>query len=142
VPAIFHWPEKIAQGSECHSPAMGMDIFPTLLDLLAIPAPGVRSFDGVSLSPLLAGEPELPPAPLFWRLGTGKAVRFGDWKLVVNGSVVELFNLLDDPGEQIDRSREKPEQVQALMARLLAWEEDVDTSAHHLVTENKIGLVQ
>ena len=67
--------------------------------------------------PLLEGRvSELPARALFWRFGVQYAVREGPWKLVRAGRdvPVTLYNLVEDPGEQHDRSAQAPAVVRRL----------------------------
>ena len=67
---------------------------------------------------------------LFWRARKGgrtwRAVRSGDWKLVIHqdGSIRErlLFNLAVDPGETRDRGTEEPERALKMEKELTGWE--------------------
>ena len=85
-----------------------IDIMPTVFDLLAVPLDTEvrKQMQGVSLTPLLAGE-HLDLAGISetdYLLHTFKrSIRTGDgWKLIVTLDTEEreLFNLKDDPGEQ------------------------------------------
>jgi hypothetical protein len=89
----------------------------------------------VSLVPLLKEEGGLGREALFWHFphyhGSGNrpsgAVRVGPWKLIEwfeDGSV-ELYNLVDDPGEERDLSEVEPERARALLERLRGWREEV-----------------
>jgi arylsulfatase A-like enzyme len=53
VPLIFVWPGKIPGGRRIEQPVSMIDVLPTLLDLLDLPAPEV--VQGRSLAPLLLG---------------------------------------------------------------------------------------
>ena len=63
-----------------------------------------------------------PAANLRWRW-----MIEGDWKLIVPDPVnephgkVELYNLADDPQEQVDRSRDERRRVARMRAALDAW---------------------
>jgi hypothetical protein len=67
---------------------------------------------------------------LFWRSGSAErpqlAVRHGDWKLIVDGSHIFVFDLRTDLGERRDLTRYRPDIAQALRPMLAAWEDDVD----------------
>nr|MBI1229296.1 DUF4976 domain-containing protein [Cytophagales bacterium] len=106
-----------------------MDFFPTILSLAGVPhAPE----DGKSLVPLLTGQGPLDRDELFWHYPhyhgsawkPGSAIRKGDWKLIYTyeDTVVQLYNLADDPGETTDVSAtfadRTTELKQALMQRL------------------------
>ncbi len=113
VPLVFYWPAGFEGGRTIETPVSLVDLYPTLADIADLkPPPGT---EGKSLVPLLIprdGDPRagslnrrsifmelLPPKP------DKKAIRKGDWKLIVSTSRSgkkkhELFNLADDPEEQ------------------------------------------
>ena len=65
---------------------------------------------------------------LFWRHAGQKAVRHGNWKLVVDapdGPGVGLYDLDADLGETHNLAGERPDVVAALEAKLREWEADV-----------------
>jgi arylsulfatase A-like enzyme len=63
IPLMFIWPERIAGGRWFSAPAVSMvDVLPTVLDLLNLPAPEVMM--GQSLAPLLLGEGEVDARPV------------------------------------------------------------------------------
>jgi N-sulfoglucosamine sulfohydrolase len=55
VPFIVRWPEMPAQGMVRNRLVSSIDIMPTVLDALGLPAP--KDLPGASLRPLVAGEP-------------------------------------------------------------------------------------
>lgn len=58
VPFIAHWPARIRGGRSEPGMAMGIDLLPTVLDVLGLPPPGDRIIDGRSMLPtLVAGAP-------------------------------------------------------------------------------------
>jgi arylsulfatase A-like enzyme len=54
VPLIFVWPGHIAPGQRFEQPVSMIDVLPTVLDLVGLPAPEI--LQGQSLAPLLRGE--------------------------------------------------------------------------------------
>ena len=128
VPAVFHWPGKIA-AAVTDETAISIDLLPTIAAIAAAGTEGL-TLDGVDLTPLLFhGEP-LPGRTLFWRRGAQKAVRRGPWKLAVEErNRVELYNLDDDIGERNNLADDKPELVEELNRGWNAWEADVNRSA-------------
>ena len=54
VPFIAHWPAALEGGRTETAMAMGIDLFPTVLDVLDLPAPADRQLDGCSILPTLA----------------------------------------------------------------------------------------
>lgn len=99
-------------------PVSPVDLGPTLLDWLALPAPG--PWQGRSLGPVVEGA--APTRTLIaGRDLQHEYARRGDWKLIVRGSVGrQLYDLDADPGEQRDLAGEHPDVVRELEAALLA----------------------
>ena len=97
--------------------------------------PGL-ALDGVNLLPYLAGEATgTPHQALYWRSVYNKAIRAGEWKLIVteDGSPGvpsgpprhELYNLHADPVEREDVAAEHPAVAAELACLLAAWEESL-----------------
>ena len=130
VPAIASWPGRIDAGVTTNATAMTMDLLPTFLELpgLDTPAPDdIGAVDGVSLAPLLLRNELPPPRMLFWRIGNEKAVRDGDWKLVVEKQrAPSLYNLADDIGERHNLAAADADRVRELTKTLQEWERRVD----------------
>ena len=70
---------------------------------------------------------------LFWRTLYANrrqwAVRNGDWKLLVDGESVMVFDLRTDIGERNDLAVERQDIARRLRPLLSAWEKDVDAEA-------------
>ncbi len=131
VPAIVRWPGRIPAGTTSEVTAMTFDLLPTVLDLLEISLPPEDSrntIDGKSLLPVLLQKKSLEARPLFWRIGDQKAVRHGEWKLVIpdKGVAPELYNLNVDLGETTNLALRYAAKVDELTSILLAWEKAVD----------------
>ena len=78
---------------------------------------------------------------LFWN---GKAMRDGNWKLVLQQKAFEgpgLYNLEDDLAEQDNLADEYPERVREMTAAIETWKTDVAEGAteqpepHSLATD-------
>ena len=99
VPMIIHWPNGIkSKGKIIDAPCHAIDILPSLLELTG--AKSSYPLRGLSLVPLMEGK-SIPERALFWEFNYNKAVRKGDWKLVLGEPTYawELYNLKDDPTE-------------------------------------------
>ena len=102
---------------------------PTVLELAGAKLPEGHQLDGVSLVPLLREGKPLGRRQLFWN---GKAVRDGQWKLVVGGrgaKGVGLYDLSTDIGETTDLADRHPDRVEEMLAALDAWKRDVAATA-------------
>jgi len=122
VPLVVHFPGRI-QAGESPAPARLVDIAPTILDLLHLPA-WVQG-DGTSLVPVLDGRAqEVPPAYLEtlqpW-LAYGwaplRALRPAGRKLIV-APRPELYDLQDDPGEVENVFEARADEARTLRAAL------------------------
>lgn len=135
VPGIACWPGAIPAGQTVDAPCAAMDIFPTLLAAAGGDAAGYE-LDGVSLLPLLTGNEPLPSRDLFWEMGQQTAVRRGQYKLVLNGVLVEgetprapvfLSDLDADPGEKVNLAAQLPELTAELTQAALNWRGQLET---------------
>jgi len=139
VPGIMYMPGTIKAGSVCNQTVIGMDIFPTMLDMAGIKyKPKIKPLDGISLFPIIKGG-KIGERTLFWGLGLKYAVREGKWKLVSiiskpKGSVagqlkkeVFLYDLSKDISEQNDLSQSNPVIVKLLEDKLEVWIKDVES---------------
>ena len=111
VPLIF-WKDGIAS-QEVAQRAMHIDIMPTIHGLINEELN--HSVDGIDL---FADEYDLNQRPIFWKTGHNKVVIKDNWKLQVEEYSQKqwLFNLADDPTEQLELSDKHPEKVYELMA--------------------------
>jgi arylsulfatase A-like enzyme len=122
VPLIVGHPRLFPEAQRIDAPVQTLDVMPTLLDLLGLPA--VPEAQGRSLLPLLRGE--APPAEaVFSSDWWGHALREGDWKLIDDRwrKQRELYDLRADPAERRDLLQQEPERAAQLQARLDAWVE-------------------
>jgi arylsulfatase A-like enzyme len=117
-----------------------VDLLPTLLELLGVPAPPALEVQGRSLVPLLTGG-RIEPLSVYssaltlpkrydrsYRLKPGRqlhSLRTDRWKLIVYPGVeqdyVELYDLARDPGETRDLADANPQLREELHARLRQW---------------------
>ncbi len=136
VPLIIKWPGKGKVGSICHEPVIGTDYYPTILDMVGIPAVPQQHLDGKSLMPLFQGQAPLDRDALYWHFphysnhgmqSPGGAIRCGNYKLLeyFENGTVQLFDLEADLEEQNDLSQRHPEIASRLLKRLRQWQEEV-----------------
>jgi arylsulfatase A-like enzyme len=142
VAYVFRMPGKVAAGTTCSEPINSVDLYPTLLELAGGKPPEGYALDGVSYLGLLTsgGQSKLDREAIYWHfpgyLGAGPgawrttpagSIRAGDWKLIefFETGKLELYNLRDDLGEKANLAGARPDRVQALHARLVAWRKQV-----------------
>jgi arylsulfatase A-like enzyme len=137
VPAMLRAPGFVKAGQVWDRPMISMDLLPTMLAMADPSGKAPAGIDGKNILPVLQGA-----SPdhefLFWSHDNQRAVRQGDWKLILNppqfpgdpvGDKIWLSNLEADPGEKKNLASEQAARVKELMDKLRAWERDVKLSA-------------
>jgi arylsulfatase A-like enzyme len=133
VPGILRVPGHIKPGQVWDRPMLSMDILPTLLTLADPTYQPTEHIDGRDILPVLNGKAQ-PHEDLFWSFENERAVRSGDWKLILNPrrypgdpepGKVWLSNLEADPTEKSNLAGQHPDRVKALTEKIRAWERDV-----------------
>jgi arylsulfatase A-like enzyme len=136
VPLIVYWPGKTQPDSRSHAIVTGTDYYPTLLDMLNIPALPDQHRDGKSFVPALKAE-DYDRGAVYWHFphysnhgfqSPNGAVRFGRYKLIeyYENGTVQLFDLENDIGEQNDLAGSHPAVTKKLKKMLQQWRDDVD----------------
>jgi len=130
VPMIVRWPGVLRGGSVYRKPVSSLDVFPTACAAAGTDLPSDLGLDGVDLLPYLKGDnSDLPHDALFWSNGPNKAVRLGNWKMIVAGDHKFLFNLKDDIGEAKNLAGQKPDVVRRLQKALKEWQSQMKPPA-------------
>jgi arylsulfatase A len=133
VPAIFRWPGHIPAGTVSSQVGITMDLTATILGVAGATVPQDAALEGTNLMPILEGKAPSLQRTLFWRILTNqktqRAVRQGEWKLLVDGGRLFLFNLTQDIGERNNLVSVHPEIVRIMRPLLNTWEQDVDAEA-------------
>ncbi len=132
VPAMLRAP-GIAAGQVSDRSMISMDLLPTFLAMADPTAKPPADIDGQDLRPVLAGKKPSHEF-LFWSHGKSRAVRFGDWKLILHppsfpGESVPdepwLSNLEADPSEKKNLAASEVERVRMLTEKIKAWEREM-----------------
>lgn len=153
-PTIMWWPGVIPAATVCDTPAMTIDILPTIAHLIGASLPD-HKIDGRNIWPLIKGEPgaQSPHEAYFFYWGEElQAVRMGRWKLhfphqyrTLAGRKgrddgipipyrqanidLALFDLKNDAGETTDVKDQHPEIVAAIQKLADQMREDLGDSA-------------
>jgi arylsulfatase A-like enzyme len=135
----------IPRGLRVAAPVALVDILPTVLKLLDLPAS--EPLSGRSLEELWSARtgaqttPSAIPRPLYAYLklpgtrpiGEWYALRQGAWKLVMQGNIFSsLYNLQQDPLEQHNLSQAEPERAGRMRSDLLHWHREMFASGRSL----------
>ncbi len=140
VPFLVFFPREFPDGRFIETQVRGIDVMPTVLDLLGIPVPSF--LEGRSLVPVIRGEEtadrvafvqtsragygEPDPANVTDRI---RAVSDGTWKLIhyffkEDQARFELYHLAEDPLETRNLVAENPGKANELRQRLFEWVEE------------------
>jgi len=143
VPMIVRWPGNVKPGGICDVPVIGIDFYPTMLEMAGARRPSGHILDGLSIVPLLRGKGTLNRKAIFWhfpaylesynekqwpwRTTPASAVRQGDFKLIefFEDGKIELYNLKDDLGEKKDLAGTMPDKAEELHSMLVEWRKSV-----------------
>ncbi len=128
VPLIVRWPGVTKAGASTDTPAISVDLFPTICGAAGVAPPTDRAIDGMDLRPVLDGTGKLGRNELYWHFPHYRntqpysIVRSGNYKLIkrYDGKPFELFDLAADLGETTDLAGKMPEKVKELDAALTA----------------------
>ena len=135
VPGIIEWPGKV-QPAVVEDSATTMDIMPTLVDLLELPAGCLLSVhDGESLMPVLNGGRMDRQRPIPFYFQKQRALIDGDFKVLTTGKGSprkqswELYDLKNDPGESNNLASDRPELFRKLKTKAEAAIASIEASA-------------
>jgi len=133
VPALIRWPGRIPAGKVSDQVGITMDLTASILGATGTAVPVDARLEGINLLPILEGRTADIERTLFWRTTTGnrsqKAVRRGDWKLVIDGTHTFVFNVRTDISERQDLASRRQDIAQKLQPLLADWERDVNAEA-------------
>ncbi|MEO0334438.1 MAG: sulfatase/phosphatase domain-containing protein, partial [Bacteroidota bacterium] len=136
VPFFLRWPGgNIPENHDVTELTAHVDIFPTLVDMLGLEFSSDIKFDGTSLesliydgdtsktaSRILITDSQRLEYPEKWR----QSSTMQDLWRLINGE--ELYNLKEDPGQQIDLADRFPEKKEELRAAYESWWQDIQPS--------------
>jgi len=129
VPLIFRMAGTLPAGRRVGGTALLQDVAPTVLDLLGVEAQ--TPLDGRSLADAACGGQAVPRSGVYvteatWMRKHGW--RTAEWKLIHAlepdfhfKPEVELYNLIEDPEENVNLAAARPDVVELLEGRMNAW---------------------
>lgn len=137
VPLVWRFPPKVRPSTRVAGPVEHVDVVPTILDLLGVPA-DPPELQGRSLAAELAGKPSRASRGRMVFLqrasrtrwgdqvvarGTKFGVRFGRWKYIEadEEGTRELYDLDQDPGETTNLAAREPAVADRLSRAIAAF---------------------
>jgi arylsulfatase A-like enzyme len=143
VPMIVRWPGKARVRSVCDAPVIGIDFYPTILEMAGLLRPTGHVLDGMSIVPLLKGKGRFQRNAIFWhfpaylepynekqqpwRTTPAGAIRERDFKLIefFEDNKLELYNLKNDIGEKNNLAQKMPDKTKELHQLLIDWRKSI-----------------
>jgi arylsulfatase A-like enzyme len=125
VPFMLRCPGRIEPNTTCDVLAQSVDVLPTLLDLMDVPAPD--QMDGRSFLPVLTGKAAHHRDTVICNSMDHNATVITErWKFVLNWNprdLDELYDLKNDPGEMINLAGKEShaDTVADMRARFSRW---------------------
>ena len=143
-PLVVKWPGVTKPGAVCNEPVIGVDLYPTFLEMAGARRPKNYQLDGLSIAQLLRDSTaSLDRKALHWhfpcylqgyttrhgpfRTTPAAAIRMGDWKLIefFEDGKLELYNLKSDLSEKNNLAQKMPAKTKELHAAMLKWRKSV-----------------
>ena len=133
IPALLSWGKSVSPKT-VNAPHIATDIFPTVLEACG-GKPEEYKIDGKSLLGLLTEGEECTHEYLFWEMEGQTAVRYKNYKLVLNGRLTEsegerapvwLSDLSKDPAEKQNIADDEPELCEKLKTAALEWRKGIE----------------
>lgn len=123
VPAVIEWPAHITTPRVTEFPAVAMDIFPTVAEVVGLPDSTMQApQDGISLKGLFTENWSRRKEPISFSCFGNSALLDNNYKLLLNGKrkkkSFELYDLASDPKEATNLYDTQPK-VAARMTSLL-----------------------
>ncbi len=125
VPMMLKWKGNIPEGTVFEHPVNVLDLFATAIAASGSQLPEDRTYDGVNLLPYLNGEKkQAPHQALYWRSDYNRAIRQGDWKMILNDwqKTTLLYDMSKDKEEQENVAEQHPQVIIELKKQLENWE--------------------
>lgn len=118
VPGLMEWPAGIKAGQVTDFPAVTMDVFPTIGEIVGLDkSVYVQPLDGTSLVSVFNGYEGSRENPIPFKRLEGAALIDNQWKIVapkVETGEFELYDLVKDPKETRDLTASHPKQAARL----------------------------
>ncbi len=122
-PMLIRWPGKIPAQKKIPQIGGAIDLLPTLADMAGIQVASKKPLDGLSLKEPIMGSPRRWPDRKFFSHWRGRvSVRTRQFRLDHQG---KLHDMIKDPGQNRDISKEQPAVAQDLRTAAAKWKAEL-----------------
>ncbi len=135
TPLIVYWPKGVVKpGRKSNRPGMILDIMATCVEASGAEYPkqfngnSITELEGESLMNSINNESEERKSVMFWEHQANRAIRIGDWKLVLKATEEntdddkwELYNLVKDRTEMNNLAATYPQKVNDMKNSWDSW---------------------
>ena len=123
APFLMRWPGHIRPGTKVPRIAGAIDLLPTLADMAGVRVVSKKPLDGKSVKPLLTGGGAgWPDRMIFSEWNKKVSVRTQQYRLDQAGA---LFDMVADPGQDHDISKDRPEIAAKLRRAQAEWSKEM-----------------
>jgi arylsulfatase A-like enzyme len=136
-PVFVRWPGVTNKKAATAIPLIGMDYYPSILEMCGLPLQPQNHLDGVSFAPALKGKTMDKNRPLYWHQvaarpdqtgdNNSSVIRIGNYKLhhFLDDDRIELYDLKSDPYETRNIALSDPKRVKELKNKLDNWKKEI-----------------
>ncbi len=123
APFLMRWNGHIRPGTKVPQIAGAIDLLPTLADMAGVRVVSTKPLDGKSVKPLLmGGGAGWPDRMIFSEWNKKVSVRTQQYRLDQAGA---LYDMVADPGQDHDISKDRPEIAAKLRRAQAAWSKEM-----------------
>jgi arylsulfatase A-like enzyme len=145
VPLVLRFPGRVRAGMRVEAPVRLVDVMPTILDLVGVPAPAV--LQGQSVAGYLDGDPARAGAVTdvpseFSSPADGRvfeSMRRGSLTYIVDRADERLFDREADPDEHRDVAAAQPAALGAMRASLATWRDECARLGRRFGPRDEVG---
>ncbi len=127
VPGLVCWPGKVPAGKTLNQQLSCHDWLPTFMSVAGLQHKPRKSLDGVDMWPAITKGQKIARTDLILCNGANRCLFRDKWKFVSSRGRTELFDIVADPRETKDLSKEHSETTAELEAALAIFEAGMPT---------------
>ncbi|MGI9874015.1 sulfatase [Vibrio chagasii] len=136
VPSIIKYGAEIKAGQVSDVPVTGLDLLPTLAEMMGFIVPNDRELDGQSITATFKNKALKRKKPMIWTIDMPNqddpvnewAIRDGDWKLILDRDEKPkyLFNISNDPYEMWNQLGKNEPILEKMLRELTKYKNSID----------------